>query len=522
MPSPNIAMNLISPETRNISENSELSSSTYSKSKLMGLLIGPLGALIISFLPIPTGISVEGWRVVSCLFLMITWWVTEAIPMAVTSLMPLILFPMLQIAPLKATTIPYSNPAVFLYMGGFILAIAIEKWQLHMRIALNIVRITGTNANGIVGGFILATGILSMWMSNTATVVMMMPICLSVVNLLLKGSELHQEKQQNYQNFATSMMLGIAYAASIGGIATIIGTPTNAIFSSFMRETFDYEINFAKWMMIGAPYALIMLGFNWFILVKIWFPNKLGNLEGSQEIINKELKNLGPMSKGEKMVLAIFLCTALLWSLKSIVNDIIPVRLTDESIAILSALALFITPVDLKKGEFLIDWKSAEKLPWGILLLFGGGLSLAHGLEITGLVNWLGFKMANLKDLKILQIIIIVSILAVFLTEFMSNMALVTIFLPVLCSMAIAFDINPLMLTIPVTISASCAFMLPMSTPPNAIVFASGHLKVIQMIRAGSTLNIIGIIFVVLFTYKLLPAVFNIDLGSLPDWAAGR
>lgn len=323
--------------------------------------------------------------------------------------------------------------------------------------------------------FILATGILSMWMSNTATVVMMMPISLSVINLLVSKEKINKDK--NYQNFATSMMLAI-------------------------------------------PYALIMLGINWFVLVKIWFPNNLANLSESRYIIDKEIKNLGPISREEKITLFIFISTALLWSFKSIVNKFLPIgNLTDESIALLSSFALFIIPIDLKKGEFLIDWKSAERLPWGILLLFGGGLSLAHGLEVTGVINWLGYKMNNLGSLPILYIIIIVSIYAVFLTEFMSNIALVTIFLPVLCSMAMAFKVDPLLLTIPVTISASCAFMLPMSTPPNAIVFASGHLQIKQMIKAGSTLNLIGIIIVVFFAYKIMPHIFKVNINSFPSWA---
>jgi sodium-dependent dicarboxylate transporter 2/3/5 len=496
--------------------------SQYGNFKFFGLFLGPLLFLLILLSPAPAGISNEGWRVVACAALMICWWITEAIPIPATSLLPVVLFPFLDIFSIKEATDPYSNPEVFLYMGGFMLAIAMERWKLHMRIALNIVKLTGTNANGIVAGFMIATAVLSMWMSNTATVVMMLPICLSVVDLLLKDHHSLKPEDQGYRNFAICMMLGIAYAASIGGIATIIGTPTNVIFVGFMKQTYGYEVDFFKWMLFGIPFAAILLFFNWLILVKFLYPSKLGNLKGSETIIREELKQLGSMSSPEIKVGLIFTITAFLWIFRTVINNSLNIEaLTDHSIAVISALLLFIVPANLKKGEFLLDWKNAEKLPWGILLLFGGGMTLASGFEKTGLVTWIGNLISNLDHIGVLSLTIIVTIATVFFTEFMSNMALVAIFLPVACTIAIGFGVNPLLVGIPVTISASCAFMLPMSTPPNAIVFASGYVRIPQMIRAGVILNIIGIIVLIALSYALIPTIFNVSLNTLPDWAIG-
>jgi sodium-dependent dicarboxylate transporter 2/3/5 len=386
-------------------------------------------------------------------------------------------------------------------------ALAMERWHLHRRIALNIVRLTGTNANGIILGFMLATAALSMWISNTATTVMMLPIALSVVDLLTKGKDEHPERGIRF--FALSLMLGIAYAANIGGTATIIGTPPNVVFAGYIRQTFGFEVTFSNWMMVGLPFASLLLAVTYFFVVKVLYPNRLGSFTGAGALIEEEVARLGPMSKGERQTLFIFTATALAWILRSQLNNWIPgLQLTDPIIAMLATVALFTTPVNFKEGVFVLKWKNTEKLPWGILLLFGGGLSLAGALERTGIVDLIGHQFASLENAGFL-IILGLSAVSLFLTELISNVALVTVLLPVVGGIAVAAGIRPLMVCVPVTLAASCAFMLPMATPPNAIVFASGHLTIPQMVRAGLILNILTIILVAIFTKTLMPLVFT-------------
>jgi sodium-dependent dicarboxylate transporter 2/3/5 len=393
-------------------------------------------------------------------------------------------------------------------MGGFILAIAIEKWKLHMRIALSVIKLIGTNANGIIAGFLLATASLSMWMSNTATVVMMLPICASVISLVLKSNDCGAKLAKNYQNFAASLMLAIAYGSSIGGIATIIGTPTNTIFANYLKETHNYEVGFLSWSIVGCIFMLLMLVVAWLALIKL-FPNNLHKLTAVEEIMHDEFKNLGKMSKGEKLVLTVFITTALLWSFRLFINKVFPdLNLKDESIAMFAAISLFLIPVDFKAGKFLMDWPSAEKLPWGILLLFGGGLSLANAIESCGLVNVLGQKLiGNMSSMTVFALPVFIVLL---LTQFMSNMTLITIFLPVLSALSMAYNVHPLLIALPATIAASCAFCLPISTPPNAIVFASGHLSIAQMAKAGIVISLVSFLLIMLIAIYVVPLVFNI------------
>lgn len=474
--------------------------------KKSGMILGPALSALVLWLPPPGEITPEAWRVLAMAALMITWWITEAVPIPVTSLLPIILLPMLGVSNLRESAAPYANPVVFLFMGGFMIAIAMERWNLHRRIALNIIHITGSNANGILMGFMLATAFLSMWISNTATAVMMLPIGTSVIELLTRDPEKYPEK--GIQNFSLAMMLGIAYCASIGGMATIIGTPPNVVFKGFVREQYGYEIGFGEWMLIGFPFAAILLLLTFFMLVKILYPNRLGNFEGGRALISKELEELGPMSKGERGTLLVFVGTALLWTTGSILNQIFPgLRLSDEAIALMGATALFLVPVHFSKGEFLLTWPDTRRLPWGVLLLFGGGLSLADALAKTGIIGLIGQQFAQTREADIL-IILGLTAVSLYLTEVMSNVALVTIFLPVVGGVAAGAGFNPLFVLVPVTLAASCAFMLPMSTPPNAIVFAGGHITIPQMVRAGFWLNIIAILIISILTEPMVKWVF--------------
>lgn len=480
--------------------------------KKIGLFLAPIFFLILLFIPAPEILGTSAWKAIAVACFMVIWWVTEAVPIPVAALLPLVLLPLLGIMDIKDAAAPYAHPIVFLFMGGFMLALAMERWNLHRRIALNIVKFTGTNANGIILGFMLATALLSMWISNTATTVMMLPIAVSVINLLSKSKM--DTSGKGMRNFAISMMLGIAYAANVGGTATIIGTPPNSFLAGHISETYGYEISFAKWMLMGMPFATILLALTYFFIVKFLYPNRLGEFEGAQNLIESEVEKLGKLSRGEKLVLIIFLSTALAWVTRVPINSLfklleLPIKLSDTGIAMIATVSLFVVPLNFKFEKFVMEWKDTEKLPWGILLLFGGGLSLAGALSATGIIDLIGEQFKAVESTGFL-IILGLTTVSLFLTEVMSNIALVTIFLPVIGGIALGTGIDPLYLMIPVTLAASCAFMLPMSTPPNAIVFASGHLTVAQMVRSGVILNILAILLIALLTKWIIPLVFSV------------
>ena len=474
--------------------------------KKIGLFLAPALFLLLLLIPVPEGLTAGGWKVVALAVWMLTWWVTEAVSLSVTALLPIILLPIMGVTSMKNATAPYANPVVFLFMGGFMIALAMEKWDLHRRIALNIVLKTGSNANGIIFGFFVATAAISMWISNTATTVMMLPIATSVIALLANSQK--NLPPLGLKHFALGMMLAIAYGSNIGGTATIIGTPPNVVFTGFMRETYGTEVSFAKWMLVAIPFAIILLLLAYFLIVKVLYPNRLGKFEGAEELIRQEVASLGKMSRGEKQTLIIFLSTALLWIFRAGINQLVPfLHLSDEGIAMIASVALFVTPVVWQKGDFVLEWSDTKRLPWGILLLFGGGLSLADALATTGIIDLIGSQFSHLQNANV-WIILGLSAVSLLLTEVMSNVALITIFLPVVGGIAQGAGIDPLEVCIPVTIAASCAFMLPMSTPPNAIIFASGHVTIPQMMRAGIWLNIASILLISCVVYPLIKWIF--------------
>ena len=478
-------------------------------SKKIGLFAGPLIFFILLAIPHPSSMTPEAWKVIACAAFMLSWWVTEAVPLAVASLLPIVLLPVLGVMDIKTASAPYASPIVFLFMGGFMIALAMEKWNLHRRIALTIVNMTGTNANGIILGFMLATLALSMWISNTATTVMMLPIAVSVIQLLTQDKTPEQYPEKGIRNFALVMMLGIAYAANVGGTATIIGTPPNVVLTGILKETYDIELSFSRWLIIGIPFSLIMLFVTYFFLTRVLYPNRLGNFEGAAYLIKEELIKLGKLSTGEKRILTIFLLTACAWIFRRPINNFIPgFEISDTGIAMLATVALFVTPVNFKKEIFTLSWEDTSRLPWGILLLFGGGLSIAAALAQTGIIDLIGNQFASQESSILLFIILGLTAVSLFLTEIMSNVALVTIFLPVVGGIAVGLGIEPIHAMIPVTLAASCAFMLPMSTPPNAIVFASGHVKVSEMVRAGFILNIISILLISLLVSQVIKYIF--------------
>ena len=446
-------------------------------------------------------------KVLAIAGLMITWWVTEALPMPVVALLPLILFPLVNGAKLDETAAAYANPVIFLFLGGFMLGLAIEKWNLHKRIALNIVRITGTSGDRIVLGFILATGLISMWLSNTATTMMMFPIALSVIHVMKENNK----GDGNIANFSLTIMLAIAYASNIGGIATIIGTPPNVAYVGYIQKKYNYDVDFVSWMLICTPLAILLLMCLYWVMVKWLFPNRIKSDDGTKQLIRNEIQQLGRVSVAEKRVLGIFIGTALLWITRDIINHAQNlVKLDDTIIAVMCAVALFICPSGSKdeNNDSLLEWSDTSRMAWGILLLFGGGICLASALEKAGLMQQMGVWLAQFSGNGFLLVFIIV-LVSLFLSEIMSNVAQVIVFAPVVSSLADAVGMNPLLLGIPMTLAASCAGMLPMGTPPNAIVFASGHIKLKQMTKAGFVMNIVAVVLITLFCWFLLPLLMK-------------
>ena len=473
--------------------------------KKIGLLLGPILFLIFFNLPFEL-INEEADKVIAVAIWMVCWWVTEAVSISVTALIPLTFFPLIGIMDIKTVSANYGSPIVFLFFGGFVMALALEKVNLHKRIALNIVRLTGTTPDKVILGFMLATAALSMWISNTATTVVMLPIALSVIDLLINDEDGFTKQDKN---FALALMLGIAFAANVGGIATIIGTPPNTVMVGFMEQQYDADISFLNWMLMGVPFSAIMIFIIYIVLVKVVYPNHLGSKNDSKNIIDNKLKELGKLKGTEKMVLVIFVITMLSWVLRRYINEWIPfISLSDAGISLLAAFALFAIPFKFNRGEFILEWKDTVKLPWGILILFGGGLALASGLSSAGVIDFIGEQVSSNKALPVFGVSLALIAIVLFMTELMSNVALVAIFAPVIAGIALGMDVEIMHILIPVTMASSCAFMLPMATPPNAIVFASGYIKVHEMAKAGAVLNLVAIAVICLFMVFVIPRLF--------------
>lgn len=482
--------------------------------KSLFLISGPLLFLAMQFFSPPAGMSESAYSLLSITLWMALWWVTESVPIAITALLPIILFPMTGAVDLQTTTASYGHKYIFLYMGGFMLAIAIEKWNLHKRIALNIIKIIGTNISKIILGFMVATAFLSMWISNTATAVMMLPIAMSIVAQLQDNPK--TEKNENLI-FGKALMLSIAYSASIGGMATLIGTPPNLVFAGYVEETYGIEITFLQWLKFGVPIAIPLLVIAWLYLTKFAFKFKQKEFPGGKEEINRLLVLIGPMKREEKLVSSIFILTAFCWITRSfILQEFFPF-IDDTIIAMTAGILLFVVPAsDFKKR--LITWEDAVKLPWGIILLFGGGMALAAGFQITGLASWLGAQMSVFQGLSVLVLVFVVITLVNFFTEFTSNLATTAMLLPILAPIAISLNMNPYMLMVACTIAASCAFMMPVATPPNAVVFGSGYLRIPDMIKSGIWMNIISILFLTLMVYYFLPIIWDFNLTDFSQF----
>lgn len=460
----------------------------------IGLLLGPALAILIALLPPPAGLERVGMLVGAVLVLMAVWWATEAVPIAVTSLLPLGLLPLTGVAPLRDIAAPYADHVVLLLLGGFIIAIGIEKWNLHRRIALNVLVVSGARLKLLAAGFMLATALLSMWISNTATTLMMAPIALSVAVSAGGGARL-----------ASALLLGIAYSASIGGLATPVGTPTNLIAMGWLRENAGVDISFREWMSFALPVTLVMLPLAWLVLT--WgLKSTAGAAEAASATVREQRNALGRMTTPETRIAIVFGAVALAWITREQLV-LIPLLsgLTDMGIAILGAIAMFLVPHggpatgDTRRGWALLTWDDAKALPWEVVLLFGGGLSLAAAVQASGLAGWLGTSLAGLAAVPPIILILIIVTIIIFLTEIMSNVAAMTTFLPVLGALAAATGIDVRSLILPCAMAASCAFMLPIATGPNAVVFGTRQFSIGQMMRTGLWLNVVCVLIVTLY-----------------------
>jgi solute carrier family 13 (sodium-dependent dicarboxylate transporter), member 2/3/5 len=491
----------------------------YTKRQKAGLFLGPALFLFILLFLSPDGMSKGALAVLAGTAWIATWWITEAVPIPVASLLPIVLFPLTgAVDSAGAITSAYADPNIFLFMGGFMIALAMEKWNLHKRIAMNIILVMGTSTERLILGFMVSTGFLSMWISNTATAMMMMPIALAVIYQVQDSMKDAKEKTAN---FSKAIMLGIAYGASIGGLGTLIGTPPNTIFASVVKQLYGIEISFAKWMMFGVPLAVILLGATWFYLVKVAFPTKIKELPGGKQVIEKEKKALGVPGFEERLIFAVFIFTAFCWITRTfILTKFIP-NLDDTIIAIFAGILLFLLPAKNKEQTRILAWADAKNLPWGILLLFGGGLAIAAGFKETGLATWIGEQLTVLQGVQFIIVVAMVTALVIFLTELTSNTATATMMFPIMASLALALNVHPYSLMIASGVAASCAFMMPVATPPNAIVFGSGMIKIGDMVKAGFWINIFCIAFITLMIYYALPTVWGIDLTTFPDGLEG-
>ena len=477
---------------------------------LFGLIIGLSVLSIFIFSEPPEGLSKVGWLTAGVALLMTIWWITEAIPIYLTGIIPLILFPIFNIFDLKLVASSYAHPLVLLFLGGFIIASAMEACGLHKRMALNILSLSGTSPSKIIAGFMIATAFISMWVSNTASTIMMLHIAVSVITIFSNQPNIRNE------NFAIPLLLAIAYSASIGGASTLIGTPTNIMLSSILSDSYNYEISFLDWLLIGLPVAIFLLPTVWFFLTNISFNVSKKKSNALERTIQEMRGEIGSPSFTEKIVATVFFLTATFWVFRRSLNEIFNLNLNDTSIGLLGALLLFLIPTS--KTTRACNWETANKIPWGILLLVGGGIALSKAFNSSGLAIWIGEFSNYFYGYNIYLLIFIAVALIIYLTELNSNTATVATFMPILIIFAISINQNPLFFVIPATIAASCAFMLPIATPPNAVVFGSGKIAIKDMIKAGFLLNIISVVVVTIISIIFIKLVFEAQIGELPNW----
>jgi len=495
-----------------------------------GLIAGPVLA-VVTYLVLPqtyadsageTVLLSQAGRATAALAVwMAVWWMTEAIPVFATALLPLAFLPTVGASSIRGAAAPYGHELIYLFMGGFIVALAMQRWNLHKRFAFMTLRLVGTRTHRVVGGFMGITAFLSMWVSNTATTIMMLPIALSVIDVVISrhtGRSIDATDEftgEAGHNFALCLLLGIAYAASIGGIGTLIGTPPNLFLASYIEDNLGGQISFVRWMGVGLPLVVVFVPVVWLLLTRVLYPLRVERIGAEDTLARDALAELGPMSRGERAVLVVFILTALAWIFRPLLARVAVggahpfAGLTDPGIAMIAALVLFVIPVDARKRVFVMDWKTAVRLPWGILILFGGGLSLASAIRVNGVSEFIGNQVVSFAGFPSVVLVLFVVAMMIFLTELTSNTATTAALVPILAAVAPGLGLHPYLLIVPAAIAASCAFMLPVATPPNAIVFGSGFVRIGQMVRAGFWLNVIGIVLVTLLAYAIAMPVLS-------------
>ncbi|PCJ40254.1 MAG: anion transporter [SAR86 cluster bacterium] len=482
----------------------------FSARQKVGLFLGPGLFILMLLLPVPEGMSPEAARVAAVAMLMASFWMAETVPFAATAMLPIFLFPLLKVMPTAEVTPAYGNHIIFLLMGGFLIAIAMQRWQLHRRIALTIICKVGSSPQLLLLGFMLATAVLSMWISNTATTMMMVPVAMAIIDQNREQYEKRTQQKIGTDYFGVTLMLGIAYAASIGGVSTLVGTTSNAIFVGMVETLYGIQISFFGWMKIGLPISLVMFCVAWWVLkTKLKnSPMAMQNNEADlQKHVRQTLDDMGTISREETYVALVFSMVALLWIVRGLFQPEFLSMISDPGIAMMGACSLFIIPAGKQHGGFLLDWSTAKKIPWDMILMVGGGFALAGGFMDSGLTEWLANEMSILRQVHFFIVILAVVLIVTFLTEVTSNAATVSLFVPVMGALALTMDLHPFALIVPVTIASSMAFMLPVATPPNAIVFASRQVTIEQMINTGIKLNLYAIVLISVLSYLLLPLI---------------
>ncbi|HJJ26661.1 MAG TPA: DASS family sodium-coupled anion symporter [Methanocorpusculum sp.] len=501
--------------------------------KAYGLLAGIAAFIIVMLLPLESVMPHAAKLTAAVTVMMIIFWITQPIPIEATALIPLVAFPLLGVLSVTGAATPYADNVIFLFMGGFMLAMAMQRWNLHKRIALKIISITGTSPTRLILGFMIATAFLSMWMSNSATAMMMIPIAIAIIITVIPNKK-PKEMDKSEKAFAGCLVLGIAYAAGVGGIATLIGTPANAVFASMLAKFYPNAppVDFFSWFMFGVPFVAVMLVIMWLWLTKIAYRRMPRTLDHTKDVLTKELEALGPMSRGEKNTLFVFIFAALAWIFKDpkeigniiipginslYTAGILPIKVEDCTIAIFAAILLFMLPISWKKHEFTLNWKWASKIPWGVLLLFGGGMSLSAAFKASGLSEAIAQAFTGIQVAPVI-LVLLLAVVVMILTEFTSNTAVANIMIPVMAGVAAGLSMNPFILMMTVAVASSLAFMLPVATPPNAVAYGTDYVEMKDMVTAGWFLNLIGIILFTIFLFTLGLSIFGIGVG-LPEWA---
>ena len=490
------------------------STGAYGWRQWTGWIIGPALLILTCVTSPPEGLSEPGWRTAGAAALMAVLWMTEALPIPVTALLPLVLFPALRLSDVRASAAPYANPIIFLFLGGFIIALAMQRWGLHRRVAIKLIGAMGTQPSRIIGGFLIASALISMWVSNTATALMMLPIATSVVLLVPPAARSNPAMKA----FGTALLLSVAYGSTTGGMATLIGTPPNALLAAYLDSVYNFKIGFGQWMVIGVPVTLVALPVVYWVLTRVSFNIRGDSVPGMAELLATEKARLGRFGGAEMAVALVFLLTALGWIFQPLVARVFPLA-TDTTIAITGAILLFLIPVNARRGEFVMTWEATKGLPWEVLLLFGGGLSLAGNIEKHGLSKYLGTLSAGIDAFPVIAAVALVCFGILLLTELTSNTATAATFLPIVAAVAVSLGESPLLFLIPTALAANCSYMLPVGTPPSAIVFGSGLITLPQMARAGILLNLLLVPLIVGLLWVLGPWVFGIEMGTIPEWA---